>query len=1244
MASPTRFVRSSSSRSSSSSFEMEYKEVEEQEEREGEENSNPSWHRSSIDSSCSSSFTSSWTSSFWTTSETSGNTITSSSNSVRSSSSRTEEKEEEDTWKSREKLWEREEGAWKPLFASPHYAPLLLRSFFTPPVASAAVSSSRLLRVLVVGAGGIGCELLHLLSISPLFASPHTTSITVLDMDRIAWSNLNRQFLFQPEDVGKWKSEVAAAYVNRQCFSDVHERGEQEEKMPRGPPTRGGGVTAVVGRLEDQPLAFYRSFDLFFLAVDSIDSRRYLNGVIGARLATWGPGKRIRRVRLQKKKKTTENKTSLEAHEEETAVSTIMDVEEDVWCIQRAPPIVDCGSEGFQGHCRVIQMAEDDVSMVEEEEEEKEGRKRVSAHASSTTSMRNSSFPSLSPLEEEEEKKRSTNIGNPSPPLRGEALFYGTDAPSSLWRLPSHRTPCIECSLFLFPEMAGWDTTGKDPKKREEATRGAASEVHHLVPNLVENNGSALHSAAAAAMTPTPSSFFTPASFTPTTVPHCTLQDIPRCPEHCVLYAREYLWEKEQQRKREERQERKRQKEKKVEKETKSIFRTCSPHLTKEVVEENDELNGSSTTSSSSSLSAFDLDNPRHVSFVAKAARARQVEFHLYDEDEEKEESDVTNERRSVEDRCSNTATTKRNAASIPISTTSIISSSSSSVPPFPAIPLEEPSPLSIETPAPPHDPTSCPKSTLPSSSSICWVPVKTRPQRFPLITASFVRRTLEHVVPSVSFVNGFIAAQAVTEAIKLLSGMAPLMQNYSYFNGDVVSGAGVVGVITYLAPSSSPPPHGNEKEVESKEEVLVMEEEVRTVVGSSRRSTTHHTGDEVVVEPHRPYPAISSSSSSFSVPAGDFEDTEEEDSFCSSSFSSFSSSSSSSSIVSSSEPCPVCGPLPLLRDVSLSIPLHALALAVHRRCTRRAHHVIPQKEKKTSKSKKKKKKKAVIRTKKLSEDPDENGNGREETEGGNTTSNMSALELPHAFHSSSCPALHSSSSFSKRFPFPLCALSVRLPPLLEEEDVQGGKDGKKRNAPRQRIPSDIETSWGSNQHDVAVLYLPPPYEEEDASTPTTSSRSSGNRWTSGLSSFDLCSTTDQGRSSFSSSLPPPSPTTTLGAALYQLCFPASFSSPFGVESSAFLQKAQIYREWVQGERPLFVEWRRWKTKPRSRTPSPEAEADEVQRSMPPSRPPLFSERPHAPEGDGQRDGKARKEMVVVEEGPVHRVAILVSP
>jgi Dinucleotide-utilizing enzymes involved in molybdopterin and thiamine biosynthesis family 2 len=63
--------------------------------------------------------------------------------------------------------------------------------------------------VLIVGLGGLGCPLLTYLT------SSGVGRIGIIDYDKVEISNLNRQTLFYPKDVGKFKVYQAKKIINK---------------------------------------------------------------------------------------------------------------------------------------------------------------------------------------------------------------------------------------------------------------------------------------------------------------------------------------------------------------------------------------------------------------------------------------------------------------------------------------------------------------------------------------------------------------------------------------------------------------------------------------------------------------------------------------------------------------------------------------------------------------------------------------------------------------------------------------------------------------------------------------------------------------------------------------------------------------------------------------------------------------------------------------------------------------------
>lgn len=116
--------------------------------------------------------------------------------------------------------------------------------------AHSAINASR---VLMVGAGGIGCELLKNLVLAGF------EDIHVIDLDTIDLSNLNRQFLFQKQHIKKPKAVVAreaARGFNQNCNIVAHHSSIFEQQFD---------------------VSYFKSFSIVLNALDNIAARRHVN-------------------------------------------------------------------------------------------------------------------------------------------------------------------------------------------------------------------------------------------------------------------------------------------------------------------------------------------------------------------------------------------------------------------------------------------------------------------------------------------------------------------------------------------------------------------------------------------------------------------------------------------------------------------------------------------------------------------------------------------------------------------------------------------------------------------------------------------------------------------------------------------------------------------------------------------------------------------------------------------------------
>lgn len=115
----------------------------------------------------------------------------------------------------------------------------------------------------LVGAGAIGCEMLKNWAMMGLGVGPKG-KIWVTDNDQIEKSNLNRQFLFRPADVGKLKSDAAARAVQAMNPDLNGKIVHMQDKV--GPETE---------HIFNE--SFWENLDAVTNALDNVEARTYVD-------------------------------------------------------------------------------------------------------------------------------------------------------------------------------------------------------------------------------------------------------------------------------------------------------------------------------------------------------------------------------------------------------------------------------------------------------------------------------------------------------------------------------------------------------------------------------------------------------------------------------------------------------------------------------------------------------------------------------------------------------------------------------------------------------------------------------------------------------------------------------------------------------------------------------------------------------------------------------------------------------
>lgn len=123
------------------------------------------------------------------------------------------------------------------------------------------IKSLKKQNIFMIGCGALGCEISKNLGMMDICSGTNSI-LTISDMDKIELSNLNRQFLFRNEDIGKYKSDVVKERLRKytpkmNIDSHTYEISKDTETVFNS--------------------NFWKNNSLIINALDNVDARKYVD-------------------------------------------------------------------------------------------------------------------------------------------------------------------------------------------------------------------------------------------------------------------------------------------------------------------------------------------------------------------------------------------------------------------------------------------------------------------------------------------------------------------------------------------------------------------------------------------------------------------------------------------------------------------------------------------------------------------------------------------------------------------------------------------------------------------------------------------------------------------------------------------------------------------------------------------------------------------------------------------------------